>query len=66
MNSAADRFFRPRRRASVSPKLLPKLANKSQFVDGPRIPLFDQGFKIEMYLPGGERSATAGSQAGPS
>ena len=64
MNSAADRLL-PCRRASVSPKLLPKLATKSQFVNVPRIPLSDQGFKIEMYLPGGERSATAGSQAGP-
>ena len=72
MNSAADRFFLPRRRVSVSQTLSnrfepirnPTGVWESICQSPPRIALSDEGLELGFLLPGGERGAAAGTQAG--
>ena len=71
MNSAADRFFC---RVAASPflQLCPiglsrqetLLGFGNQSVNHPRIALSDEGLELGFHLPGGERGAAAGTQAG--
>ena len=72
MNSAADRFILPRRRVSVSQTLSNRfepIRNPTGVCESicqppPRIALSDEGLELGFHLPGGERGAAAGTQAG--